>query len=377
VGQKKFHIKSDGTIQECGMFVRCDPQKVSHWGTRRAAEIYLDNRAYEAEVAAKIAHFKNISQPSHPSHFQVSFVDRSRDNARRTRERFDQYVINTGQYPEYISGYMRVSLEHWQHDNESLFEIKSILEIEPEHGMVSRYWVFRALDYDGHKYIHNRKQRLLKEAKLDFTDHRSFEDNIEEIKAVHKAALWSTVLVYDVEDFNDLHAPMIAQFWKMFDTVETLAQGEWELWQEVGRGDFRESTDELIFVLANYEGSVFTGQSFTNFLSKLYRPHTYRYDMRVTDEVEGHPRASWSLLFRGDQWYYAESKFNEPVDTYILSDAEQIRSHVYWHVFNEIDRGKQEIALKKSQYAVDFYNAVELGMQEVRRKKAELEGSND
>jgi hypothetical protein len=361
MAQKKFHIDAKGEIALCRKNMQRCPADM-HWAEAEHARIHLSNLDFIAERDAKIAAFMPIkTNTSHPQHFRAWFsTENSSDSIRKFRENIDHYVAEHGEIPSYLEGTMRYTLGHSRWRQEIYFHIDVSPEIDLEDGYINRRWKIRVVEFDDNQLVFRNKHKTLHEVELIFDDHKEFEANIVKLRKAYVIALKATGKHY-LEDYSEFTEPMVKKFWEMFDAIESVVQGEWDLWYNLGRGYFTKSTDDQIIVDVNYDRSAFSGQSFTNFAGKdqSYADRLMDAEIRLNDEIEGHPRASWSLYRKDRIWSVATRTFEGLHQDNLTPTSEDVRSHVYWHVIREVNPDKQEIALKKAQVAADLFTAVE------------------
>ena len=360
MAQVKFHV-TEGIVQKCRPFSRCKAKE--HWAEAEHARIHLDNIAFRAEVEAKVANFQAIKRNLyHPQHFRAIFSAKDHsDSVRKFRDSIDHYVAQHGELPAHLVGSLRYRLKHWQWRHEIFFEIEVNPEIDAESGRTSRRWTAKVTELDETQYLTEKKHNLIHEVELAFDDHRDFEDSLDKLRAAYVIALKATGK-HHLDNYSGFTEPMIKKFWEMFDAIEGVTRGDWKLWYDLGRGYFKESTDDKIIVDVNYDKSALTGQSFSSFAQEDSYYDASRLtdaEIRLTDEVEGHPRASWSLYRKDRIWSVATRTFEGDEQDNLTSTAEKVRSHVYWHVIREVNPDKQDIALKKAQDAADLFTAVE------------------
>lgn len=366
MAQKKFHINDAGMVERCRN-PRCNARgKIrNHWAEAEHARIHLDNIAFLAEVAAEVAAFRAVAgNMQHPKHFRAIFSqEKHNDNIRKFRERMDNYVAYYGEKPSYLAGSVRYRLKHWRWRHEIFFNIQVTPVIETERGITSRLWKATVTEVDETQYDSRKKEKTLHEIELSFDNHKDFDANIAKLKEAYEIALKATGK-HHLDNYAEFTDPMIKKFWEMFDAIEGVAQGDMDIWYNLGRGDFRNSHDGKIVVDVNYDKSTFTGQSFIDFVQRnlTFGDRFTDAEVRVTDEVDGHPRASWSLYRKDGIWSVATRTFEGEKQDNLTPTSEDVRSHVYWHVFREININNQEEALKKADYAAAVFNAVEAGL---------------
>lgn len=373
MAQKAFHINDNGEIELCRSMSRCNSKLRNsgrpardHWAEEEHVRIHLDNIAYLAEIKAKVDNFERIKgNMGDPSHFRWVFSgDNHNDSVRRFREAMDNYVANIGSLPVYLAGNLHYRLPHWRPLHNIYFDVSVSPVIDPETGKITRVWTAKVTEEDNTQWDPKRKRKVLHEVTLSFDDPKNFEASILKLKTTYVAALMATgkteyARLEDVE-YENLAETMENRFWEMFDALESEYRGQQYLWMELLRGDFKDSDIPKIVVDVNYDRSAFNGNTFREFtLRNHYFNGIIDADIRVTDEIVGHPRASWSLYRKDGIWSVVTRTFEGYTEDNLTPTAENVRSHVYWHVMRHVNIDKHEIAMKKADYAADLFTAVE------------------
>lgn len=367
--EKKFHVSDSGSVEQCRKR-NCNPKTTgkAHWAEAEHVRIHLDNQAYLAEIKAKVEAFDRISKSAvEIEHYQWEFSgDEHNDSVRRFREALDSYVAYHGIVPTYVRANLRFRLGHWRTNrHDIIFDINVTPTIDRETGIMSRFWTAKVTEHDGYQWDTRFRDKILHEVRVSFEDHKNFESNIEKIKVAYVIALQKSGKQgqsnLSDSEYEELAQTMIDKFFDVFDAVESVYRGQPHLWMELLRGDFRDTEDDKIVVDVNYDRSAFTGGTFLEFVQKAYQFNNciIDADIRVTDEIPGHPRASWSLYRKDGIWSVATRTFDGYAEDNLTPTAENVRSHVYWHVMREVNKDNHELALKKADYAADVFTAVQ------------------
>jgi hypothetical protein len=363
--QQKFHIKDDGTAQKCGRFKHCTKD---HWGSVEAIRIHLDNIAYKAEVAAKVREFQNAQMNQVNGYFTAAFSVMKGQNKepRAFREKIDNYIAHHGKPPRWLKALMREKMGHWQDyaKHDVYFDIQSIPEIDPVHGEVTAPWTVKAIHHDpGSILSTSPKNVVIYEADLNFSNAFDRKESNRILREAYLIALKKTGRQHTAdEEYEEYMAPMLERIREMVSAVEAVRKGDFWAFHH-GLGDFKESTDGKVIVDVIYDKSILTGQSIEKFFRDC-KTHGYTWvkdiDIRVADRIIGHPRPSWMLSRADGVWTVEVLNSGGEGYTAVVQDAEDIRSHVYWHIMRQYyPANQQELALKHADYAEQIFLSVE------------------
>lgn len=362
MAQQKFHIKEDGTIQKCSPFKSC---RRDHWGSFESARIHLDNIAYKAEVAVKLREFESARMNVNNGYFIAGFsaVKGQNKAPRSFREKIDAYVAHHGQKPKYLKSVMRESLGHWEDykKKDVYFTVVSVPQMDSVHAELSYEWYVKSVLHDGSTY--RKDETVLFKSELDFSNSDEREYSTKVLKDAYRTALKATGHHHIAdEDYEPFMPPMLERVQEMVSAVETVRHGEFWAFHK-GLGDFVEGNDDTINVDVIYDKSILTGQSVERFIRDC-KTHGYTWvkdlNLRVADRTVGHPRSSWVLNRADGIWTVEVLNFAGEGYTVVVQDAEDIRSHIYWHIMREYyPADQQELALKHADYAEQIFLSVE------------------
>lgn len=365
MAQKKFHIKDDGTAQKCSPFKHCTKE---HWGSVEAIEIHLDNIAYKAEVKTKLREFESAKMNLNNGYFIAAFsVFKGQNKAPRAfREKIDAYVMHHVKKPTWMKTIMREQLGHWQNymKKDIYFVVDSVPHMDPVHAEVSYQWHVRAVFHDGSTY--RKDETILYEGELEFITAEGKVHSNQVLKEAYLTAMKATGLQHIPDaEYEEFMPPMLERVQEMVSAVETVRHGEfWAYHKDLG--DFQEGNDGTIYIDVIYDKSILTGQSIERFFRDC-KTHGYTWikdiNLRVADRTVGHPRSSWLLNRADGVWSVEVLNFDGEGYTAVVQDAEDIRSHVYWHIMREYyPSNQQELALKHADYAEQIFLSVEAAL---------------
>lgn len=365
MAQKKFHIGENGTAQKCGPFKHCTKD---HWGSVEAIEIYLDNIAYKAEVKVKLREFESAKMNLNNGYFIAAFsVLKGQNKAPRAfREKIDAYVANQGRKPTWMKAIMREQLGHWQNymKKDIYFVVESVPHMEPVHAEVSDQWNVRAIFHDGSTY--RKEETVLYEGELEFITPEGRTRSTGILKEAYMAALKATGLQHiPDEEYEAFMPPMLERVQEMVSAVESVRHGDFWAYHK-GLSDFHDGPEGTVNIDVVYDKSILTGQSIEKFFRDC-KTHGYTWikdiNLRVAERTVGHPRSSWVLNRSEGIWTVEVLNFDGEGYTAEVQDAEDIRSHVYWHIMRQYSPAdQQELALKHADYAEQIFLSVEAAL---------------
>lgn len=363
MAQKRFHIKNDGTVEECRKkFSPCALD--GHWASAEAARIHLDNIAFIAERKAEIAEFEIARRdPWNPKHYYAIFnPDKWYGSARKFSEDMDNYLAVHGRIPLYLQGRMTFKLHYFTGTDLHLdITVKPQIEMDPT-APSRTTWNWAVALTQKNRF---RDDIVLKSTALDFSFDADIVSSIKELESIFEYAVkrvaprrtgWET----EEPDYSSQVNKMSASFMGMFNAIESLVRPNLGLWQE-GHGDFKNSFDNTVVVDVEYNQSAFNPQAFKDFVrgNYYYSNEIIDAEIRVTDGEEGDGRALWAVCRKNGQWSVTTLTYAGERHDNVTPTAEDIRAHVYWHVIKEMNIDNQEQAFKKSQYAADLFTMVE------------------
>lgn len=365
MAQQAVHILEDGTIQQCHRFNKrfrsCELRP--HWKTVEAAEIYLDNKAYLAERAAKVGEFNEAKRSfSHPRRFNAAFpTDRhSKRTVRSFSEEMDAYVADHGELPLYLHGVMLSNINTGAGTYRTTVRVSTVMDEETF--QTDRRWSAEL------KFMpHHGEDRVLRDVDLDFSSPHASRASHEKLHEVFRCAaeLTSPGIQFakpDTPPASDVAASLMGRFKDMRGAIETVMQRNILEVRNDELGDFVNSDDEKIVVDVEYDRSTFSAKKFrAYFRENLYfnNPRTVDVDLRVTNtKVLNRGGTHWSLFRKDGAWGIVTATDEASCESSITT-SEDVRSHVYWHVIREINPDNQEDAFAKSTYAADLFTIVE------------------
>lgn len=363
MAQSAVHILEDGTIEKCRRFrsvlFACERQP--HWETVRAAEIFLDNKAYLAERAATIKEFTDTERNfSHPRRIHVTFPADKWGNltVRKFGAGMEAYVARHGALPLNLSGVMTFRINKGGGRTYlATIEVKTVMDkVTLE---TSRRWSVLGKVTERFK-----DDWILRDLELDFS--RSQIPGIEALReaffCLFQLAVPATGWDKPGPRFAAEIDELISRFRDMYGAIEAVMGEPLDVSMD-NLGDFRDSADDKIVVDVEYDRSLLTAQSFRDYFRehiRFNRPATVDAEVRVTDRRrDSDGETLWSLYRKDGVWSIVTAVSGGASNDSLTPTAEDVRSHVYWHVIREINPDDQEQALAKSQYAADLFTAVE------------------
>lgn len=364
-----YHIIQD-EIRECKERPeRCPIDPFYHKESLERAQDHLRAVLYDRKVKAQISDFEEIARNyHHPQRYHAIFSsDPDQQSVRKFGEVMEQYVAQRGAIPSYIMSSLRFTLNDYLPATLLRVEIESKPVIDKEYGDITREWTAAAMT---HKYrgvgFRADANTVFKTIKLDFTDYDSAKKSLDNLEALfievcERSGKWSRSGGENL-DYSDHVKRWMDTSIDVVNAIEGTTRME-EFWQEL-QGDFgKTGTENTIIVDVDYRRSTFSGQVFKDFMrANLYiRGCTVDTDIRVRHTLNDGSSyfPSWTLSRKDNAWRFASTCQDERVLDIEVYTAEEIRSHIYWHMMNEKMTTDQNEALKVAQYGVDLYTTVE------------------
>jgi hypothetical protein len=265
----------------------------------------------------------------------------------------DAYVDRHGKLPLYLWAVMSSDLGQHSLTYRTAVRVKTVMDEESL--QTDRRW-----SVDLRVIEERREDRILRDVDLDFSSSRAYMESYEKLREVFNcAAQLSTPGIRwakpDTKPPEEVAEALMDRFGDMHRAVEAAMRND-------EPGDFAESSDDKIVVDVEYDRSTFSARHFKDYFRSNFSSNTAKTvdaDIRVTDNrKKGRGETYWSL-YRKDGVWGVVTATEEAANDYLTPTAEDVRSHVYWHVIREINVDDQEQAFAKSTFAADLFTTVE------------------
>lgn len=364
MAQSAVHILEDGTIEKCHRFRKriAGCTRTDHWETVESARIHLDNKAYLAERAVATSEFGHAEKMfHHPRRLNAAFptTDWSSSTVRTFGAQVDAHVAQHGSLPVYLWGVMSWQKNRHGMTYDTTVTVETVMDKETLE--LSRRWSVVAKIAEQY-----RADLVMRDVELDFDSYQSSRTSYEKLReafacAVELASPGIQFAKPDDQPTEEVVEALMGRFRDMYGAVETAMRPILEVRNDE-LGDFTNSEDEKIVVDVEYNRSTFSAQSFKAYFRdnlRYNKPESVEAEIRVTDRrMAGRGETFWSLYRKDGVWSVVTATKDASHDN-LTPTAEDVRSHVYWHVIREINPDDQEQAFAKSQYAADLFTAVE------------------
>lgn len=324
----------------------------------------MHNNKILAEREARRQDFKKGRSFDHPENFRAAFRygnELSRNNDLRDfGERIENYRENYGAYPKYIFG----TLDYMFHYVHSI-NFKVQISVEPfmddeEYATFIPRW--RVVLTKEEQY---RETETLRNEILNVETGHQLQASMKTLGEIFLWVLQMTepvrrdfdngVIIDHTENVNSL----LWKFNDVFNAVQGIYKTNFELWHETLAGGYFGGTfDDTVMINIDYN-TAFVPRFVKEFIEK----NTYlnrselNFDVRLSDGKRG--MYAWWVLTRQDGVWVMTTAADGRETDFVVTNSEEVRGHVYWHVMNEVKVGDQQVAFAKSQYAADIFDAVE------------------
>jgi hypothetical protein len=359
MANKKFHITPDGPKKCTATFRPCRYSNHYHSvESAFAAEQLIQKNQIHEEKVNRLKRNKMNFEPDFYIRSGFTFA-KNNDSMRRFAEELDARKAQLNAVPEmhHSGGTFRL-----QNGSRNPIEITLLrtAEIDESEAKLASVWRVNTRTTLG---IALGREKVNQEVALNFRNENSFNRSMIALHEVFR----NGAIMSGIREDDEAEAKaeeMTKQFLQMYDAVESEATGEFALWEQ-GQGYFKDSDPSTIVVDVDYRRSAFRGQNVRNFLKDnlYYAQSTPDAKITVTDhnEING---SSWAIHKLDGEWSVERTNSDGSSADVLVKSPEDVYSHVYWAVKEQINPDDEKEARRKARYASQLMKDVEAALDE-------------